>query len=703
MTSLCRQFSFSIILLFWAHHLAHGQAELAFHEQFEDNRNGWSVFEKPYARSIIVGGALFMDVTDQGVGFFNQKHFRIDPHKDFRLETQLEVKNFRNGSFGLVWGADEYSNYQAMDFSQNGFFHVYLFRKKKVTPVKRPDLLPVPLEEGRKHTLAVVKKGDEISFELNKQVLASARFTPFHGTYLGFHLRGQVSIKVYDVKVYQEKAVIRHTEGAIAKSVKENLGPKINSQYAEKGVVISADGTTLYVARGEHPFNTGSMKKDDIWFSEKDSTGQWEALKNIGPPLNNSGNNFVISVAPDGNNLLVANTYLPDGRSLGGGVSMTRRSSTGWTIPENLVIADYYNNADFVDYCLSPNQKVLVMAMERADTKGDMDLYCSFLDEEGESWSAPMHMGPVVNSFAMDFSPFIAPDNETLYFSSYGHPGYGSADIFVSRRLDDSWTQWSEPENLGPDVNTGTWEANYTLDARGEYAYLASVEHSMGNSDIFRIPLPKSARPKPVVLVSGIVLDASTGQPIEAQIRYFSLGSAQQELGIASSHPVTGRYTIILPAGNVYGFHAEKEGYFPESANLDAFQIDVYSEVEQDLLLAPINVGASVTLNNIFFNLNESVLQKESYAELDRIIKLLEAHPEMEIEVAGHTDNTGSSEYNLALSQQRSRAVLDYLNAKGQSGRAEARGYGATQPKTTNDTEDGRRLNRRVEIIILKM
>lgn len=678
------------------------QPRLALLETFEDNRHGWSLFERPHARCAIVKGAMLMEVKDQGIGFFNQKHFQIDPAKDFRIETTIELKSFRNGSFGLVWGADEYSNYQAMDFSHNGFYHWYIFKKKKVTPIKRPDFLPAPLDEGRKHELVVIKQGDQIAFEVNGRQLASAAFVPFHGTYVGFHLRGQVSVKVSRFAVYQEMPEIKQARSTLTTSIKENLGPKINSQYSEKGVVVSPDGTTLYVARGEHPENAGTMKKDDIWFAEKDSVGEWAELTNIGAPLNNSGNNFVISVAPDGNNLLVANTYLPDGRSLGGGVSMTKRIASGWSMPKNLDIDDYYNNADFVDYCLSPNQKVLVMALERKDSKGDMDLYCSFY-QQGNSWSSPVHMGDVVNSFAMDFSPFIAPDNETLYFSSYGHPGYGSADIFVCRRLDDTWTRWSEPENLGPDINSSTWEANYTLDARGEYAYLASVEHSMGNTDIFRIPLPKAARPKPVVLISGIVLDASTGQPMEAQITYFALNASGEELGKASSHPVTGRYTIILPAGEIYGFHAEKSGYFPESANVNASMIAEYTELDQNLLLAPINVGTSVTLNNIFFELNEAVLRKESYAELDRIIKLLETHPQMEIEVAGYTDNTGSDEYNLQLSKDRSQAVLHYLNEKGYALSAEAKGYGAARPKGSNSTEEGRRMNRRVEITILKM
>ena len=673
----------------------------AFQETFEDNKNNWSVFERRFARSIVSEGKLLMDVTDEDAGFFTQKHQVIYPDKDFVIEAILEINNFRNGSFGLVWGADEYSNYQAMDFSHNGFFHAYIFKKRRVIPIQRPNFMPTPLAEGKKLSLVIRKSADQISFELDDKILGTATFTPFHGTYVGFHLRGRISVKVSDFNIYQEPVAIRHVAGSFVDCEKENLGPNINSEFSEKGVVVSPDGTTLYVARGEHPLNSGTMKKDDIWYAQKDSLGSWEELKNIGPPLNNSGNNFVISVAPDGNTLLVANTYLPDGRSLGGGVSIARRSNEGWKMPENQVIEDYYNEADFVDYCLSPNQKVLLMALERKDTKGDMDLYCSFLKEDN-TWTAPLHLGPVINSFAMDFSPFIASDNETLYFSSYGHPGYGSADIFVSRRLDDSWTSWSQPENLGPDINSSTWEANYTLDARGEYAYLATVEKSMGKSDIFRIPLPASARPKPVVLISGNVLDASSGQPIEAEIKYFALAT-NEESGIATSHPVTGRYTIILPAGKHYGFHAEKGGFYPESANINTMDVNQFTEIEQNLLLSPVSVGASLTLNNIFFETNEAALQKESYAELDRVIRLLEAHPEMEIEVAGHTDNTGSPVYNQQLSLERSEAVFEYLEEKGFTSRGHAVGYGSTKPRGDNNTEEGRQQNRRVEIIIKKM
>ena len=219
----------------------------------------------------------------------------------------------------------------------------------------------------------------------------------------------------------------------------ENLGPNVNSSYDEVGPVISPDGKTLYFDRPNHPENFGD---DDIWVSELQANGSWSLGRNIGAPLNNADNNFVSSVTPDGNTLLLGNVYNRDG-SMGPGVSIVRRTRTGWGTPQALKIRNYYSTASTANYSLANDGKTLLMAIQRNDSYGEMDLYVSFLQPNNE-WSEPMNLGPDINSTGYDRTPFLAADGVTLYFSSDGLGGYGSSDIFVSRRLDSTWQRWSK-------------------------------------------------------------------------------------------------------------------------------------------------------------------------------------------------------------------------------------------------------------------
>jgi outer membrane protein OmpA-like peptidoglycan-associated protein len=231
---------------------------------------------------------------------------------------------------------------------------------------------------------------------------------------------------------------------------------------------------------------------------------------------------------------------------------------------------------------------------------------------------------------------------------------------------------------------------------------MVSSESGFGNSDIFKVKVTEKARPEPVVLVNGKVLNAKTEEPIEARITYRDLIN-DEELGVAYSDKKTGSYQIILPHGRRYSFLAEEKGYFPVSANLDATALEEFAEVDQDLLLAPVEVGLVVRLNNIFFEYDDSALLEESYAELKRLVQLMKENPKLEVEIGGHTDDQGSDEYNLSLSQRRVESVVAYLvNAGIDAARFKARGYGESSPVADNSTEEGQAFNRRVEFRILK-
>ncbi|MGA2298580.1 MAG: OmpA family protein, partial [FCB group bacterium] len=478
----------------------------------------------------------------------------------------------------------------------------------------------------------------------------------------------------------------------------EHLSKNINSEFSDLCPVISPDGKTLYFTRDKHPENIGTDKNEDIWYA-KAVDNDFEKAKNLGPPINNKWNNFAFSISPDGNALLLGNAYYPND-SIGQGVSISYFKGDNWSFPKKLEIQNYYNlHKKYVGFFLAGSGKVLLSTLERDDSQGGMDLYASFLQNDG-TWSEPLNLGTSINTAADEATPFLAADDVSLYFSTAGRCGYGSNDMFVSRRLDSTWTKWSEPVNLGPKLNTPGWDAYYTIPASGEYAYFVSTTNSYGQEDIFRVKLPESLRPKPVVLISGRVLNANN-EPVDAKIVYETLPSGM-EAGIARSNPKTGEYKIALPAGAKYGFLAEAQGFIAINENLDLQNIKNYQEITRDLHLVPIEQGQTIRINNIFFEFGKYELLEDSYSELNRIVSFLKDNPNVSIQINGHTDNIGPAQRNLTLSKKRAEAVSEYLISKGIiNSRLKIKGFGQTKPIEKNNTEEGRSRNRRVEFVIL--
>jgi outer membrane protein OmpA-like peptidoglycan-associated protein len=461
----------------------------------------------------------------------------------------------------------------------------------------------------------------------------------------------------------------------------------------ETNPVISADGNILYFDRKNNPANV-ETDKDDIWYSVKDRNGKWEQAKNIGRPLNNKDYNFVISSSPDNNTLLLGNKYASDGVSPNGaGVSIAQKGLRGWEIPKDVVIEDYVNKNDYVGYFLSSDNKHLLMSVERPEGYGLKDIFVSYVKEDG-TFSKPKNLGNVVNSFEDETNPFLAADGKTLYFASKGHPGYGYYDLFVSKRLDDSWTNWTKPENLGNIINSPGYELSIFLSAKGDKAYVGREQ------DIWEID--NTVKQDPVALVKGKVYDSKTKKVMSAPIVYNAL-KTNKELGTAISDPSTGSYSIVLPYGEKYSFMAEKEGYYAVTQNVDLSDLKEYKEIEVDLYLNPIEKGEIIRLNNIFFASGKYELLAESYGELDKLLQVLKSNSKMKIEISGHTDAVGADADNLTLSNNRANAVMNYLLGKGiAKDRLSAKGYGETKFIATNDTDEGKQLNRRVEFVILE-
>ncbi len=680
------------------------QSTVWYNEDFNDNSKKWYINDNDNSNTTIENGNynIELKLKDEGSWIFFGSTLYIDVSKDYVIETNItQVDGLDNYAYCLLWGVKDVNNHFGLGITSNGYFKVFKRDNGTYSDLKAYEQTTAIKPLGTPNKLGITKKQNRWRFFVNEQEVYSMNIQEFFGMALGFCLDNQMKIAVDDIIVKQDN-VINLIPNLTTGFKKINLGPNINTKYSEKLPVIAPDGKTLWYSIEGSPDNTGGEKDgDEIYVSSATSDTDWSMRQQMDKPLNNTGPNYVISVTPDNNTLLLANTYDEDGESKSSGFSMSYRTEDGWTVPEDVVMKNYYNRADNVESCLSPDRKVIITAIQRDDTYGGRDLHVCFLLSDG-TWSEPKNIGGDVNTFGTEMSPFLAADGRTLYYSSNGLPGYGDNDIFVTRRLDESWTRWSEPQNLGPDINSSGWDAYYTSNASGNYAYLISDNNSLGSGDIFRIKVAEQAKPQPVVLIFGKVLNSKTKEPLSASITYRDLKS-DTVIGFASSNPSDGSYKIILPTGHLYSFLAAKEGFISVSDNFDVLQLDSYKEIERNLYLTPIEVGLKVRLNNIFFDFGKATLRAESFPELNRVVTLMNDNPNMAIEIGGHTDNVGGDEANLKLSQERALSVRDYIASKGiQSDRVTSRGYGETMPQTTNDTEEGRQLNRRVEFTIIK-
>lgn len=470
----------------------------------------------------------------------------------------------------------------------------------------------------------------------------------------------------------------------------------INSPYLEANPIILPTGKGMYFTRLNHPENIKDtvegkvVYKQDIWFAQIDEKGNAFNPINVGAPLNTPQHNAAFSIAPDESYMLLNNKYLPDGR-LEKGLSITYKTPTGgWSNPEPIEIENFESKSDYNEYALSPDGQVLIISTQASNTLGGNDLYVAFR-KSSKSFSKPIHMGSVINSAGDEATPYLDPDGKTLYFSSNGFSGYGNFDIYVTQRLDDSWQNWSEPENLGNKINTEGMELYFVK--YKDWGYYSS------KGDIFKVRITE-----PILLLSGRTLNEKTKEIITATLTLQESNSdlpAKENL-VQSISNSTGSFKIELQTGKKYKILAEKNGFFPQEEIIDATTIDTRTELQKDILLKPLEKDATIRLNNIFFARAESTLLPESYPELNRIVKLMQENPNLKIQLEGHTEVYGNKKALKKLSRDRVNVVKKYLVSKGiTSKRIKCKAFGPERPLSTEDTEQARQLNRRVEMRVL--
>jgi outer membrane protein OmpA-like peptidoglycan-associated protein len=478
--------------------------------------------------------------------------------------------------------------------------------------------------------------------------------------------------------------------------------------------VVAPDGKTLYFVRTRYAGNTeGVAESGDIWVSTATSDNTWAPATRL-DALNTTQHNGVMAIVGNGTALLVRGQYERDGSFRDEGVSRIARSAQGKNAkPVALDIANYYSAGPATSFFQTPDEQILLLSLERGDSQGGNDLYVSRPSADG-IWSEPLNLGAVVNSPGYDFAPWLSADTKTLYFSSYGHAGYGSADIFVSQRLDDSWTRWSEPRNVGAPLNGPGFDAYLSLSADGKQAYYASSPTANNPADLFRtatgvLPIvDTTAAPKPAepvnpavaarILLTGRTLDAKTRQALSTELKVIRLGNDMAFNATARTESTGGNFQLTLPPGS-YRLLANRAGYLTAT---DTVTLTTGS-LSRELLLVPAAVGSSLELPTLIFAQGKYSLLSASYTELNRLARTLQDNPTVNIRLEGHTDNQGDAKLNQELSENRVAEVKRYLVRRGvNENRITTVGFGGSKPRASNAKEETRKLNRRVEFTITK-
>lgn len=508
----------------------------------------------------------------------------------------------------------------------------------------------------------------------------------------------------------------------------DNIGNKVNSQYPDYGPVISADEDIMMFTSRRNTTTGGNIDEnydeyfEDIFVTYKFNE-EWGVPTNIGPPINTTGHDATVNISPDGQILY---TYRDDKGY--GNIYESRLIGDKWSEPEKMS-KSINSSAHESSASISYEGKTFFFVSDRQEgSLGGRDIFYSNKTDK-DKWGEAINIGNTINTQYNEEGVFIVPDGKTMYFSSEGHNSMGGYDIFKTELVDGVWTK---PVNLGYPINSPDDDVFFVISASGKHGYYASIKKDgYGEKDIYMITFLGPEKPmqlsnednllasvaapvaeihiapkvevntNAVTLLKGVISDAITAKALEAEIILID-NTLNIELAQFKSNSKTGKYLVTLPSGKNYGIAVKAEGYLFHSENFDIPASATYQEIIKDVAMKNVQVGQKIVLRNIFFDFDKATIRPESANELERLTKLLNDVPTLRIEISGHTDNKGSAQYNQTLSESRAKSVVEYLIKNGiAKDRLEFKGYGLTQPLVSNDTDEGRQLNRRTEFKIL--
>lgn len=469
-----------------------------------------------------------------------------------------------------------------------------------------------------------------------------------------------------------------------------NLGENINTANQEYLPTVTADDSTIIFTR--------RTNQEDFYISSKNQNDSWLKSLPLSRIINTTGNEGAQCISPDGQYLFFAGCGREDG--LGKcDIYYSKLEGNEWSKPKNIgapINTPYWESQP----SLSADGKSLYFVSDKKGGYGAYDIYVSrYLGNE--KWSNPINLGPNINTSGSEISPFIHPDNQTLYFSSDGWPGFGNNDIFYARKQSKGF--FDKPKNIGYPINTSQEESSLFISNDGKKAYFASANlKGFGGLDLYAFELYEEARPNIVTYVKGNVFDKNTLQKLGADVEIIDVATGDT-VSQTKSNGVSGIFLASLPAGKTYAFNVYREGYLFYS---DQFVLQNKKTIESYKLpvpLSPIQVGEKVSLRNVFYETNSFKLKNESKYELVKLNEFLKGNPTVRIEISGHTDNVGADAANQTLSTNRAKAVYDYMIKLGvEPSRLVYKGYGKSLPLESNATEAGKAKNRRTDVKIIQ-
>ncbi len=508
----------------------------------------------------------------------------------------------------------------------------------------------------------------------------------------------------------------------------DNIGSTINTPYPEYRPLISAD-ESIMIFTARRDVTTGgdidpndNMYYEDIYYTYN-KNNRWTTPVPFNNPINTDNHDATAGMSADGEHF-----FIYRGWKNGGDIFVCDKDGEEWTNPQrikNINTDDFRESSATFSY----DFKTIYFCSDKEGGFGGRDIYFCQHDKK-RKWTDPTNIGAIINTEYDEDGVFMHPDGKTFYFSSKGHNSMGGYDIFKSELIDG---KWSKPINLGYPINTPDDDVFISVNASGTRGYYTSIRpEGYGDKDIYVINFLGAEKPlvintednlfsniekptvnsliEPVVelkrnsltLLKGTVTDAVTKAPLAATLVLID-NEKNEEIAEFTTNSKSGKFLVSLPSGKNYGIAVKADDYLFHSENFEIPESSDYLEVEKNIEMKKVAVGSKIVLRNIFFDFDKATLRPESYAELDRLTKLLTDVPSLKIEISGHTDNKGSDEYNQKLSEMRAKSVVDYLikEKKIASDRLEYKGYGETQPIATNDTDEGRQLNRRTEFKIL--
>ncbi len=504
---------------------------------------------------------------------------------------------------------------------------------------------------------------------------------------------GPSMVKDREIQLLRNSLEFAISESKKDSSLNITLLPKEINQFALQYLpTITIDNSAIYFTKRDQ------IKGDEDIVVSYYENGAWGDAQSISSKINTPMNEGACAVSANGRTLIFTSCDKRD--SFGScDLYISQKVGESWTRPKNIgkpVSSPYWESQP----SLSADGKKLFFTSTRPGGQGGRDIWVSY--HRGGNWTRPFNLGKHVNTFKDETTPFIHPNGETLYFSSNGHVSMGGFDLYQSTLTDSTW---KEVKNLGYPVNTHHDEVALLIAGDGQTAYFAKEKernYQLVESRLVSFELPNRLKTKPATYIIGKVVNDETSEPLRANLEVYDL-KKDELLFEAKSDSLTGDYVMVLPSGKELGGYVKKKGFlfydyhFISEPNTPAIPDTI------EIRLKPIAVGQSLVLKNIYFETSSYELDDKSKTEINNVVEILKDNPKILVEISGHTDNIGSKTYNLKLSENRAKSVLQELVRFGISAtRVKYRGYADEQPIATNETEEGRQSNRRIEFSVIQ-